>query len=147
MSRFDSAYIPLVIEEAAEVQQAACKLLRFGVDHRYRTGQHQGRTNTEALAYEVGDLLEVIEHLGLPAELIEEGRRQKRERLRMYGPHTWRPGIEDEEPAANTATCRCGRAMFKDPQAFRSNGTRREWLKPWLHLDTATAAGEDCDDA
>lgn len=94
----DFAYLPLVVEEAAEVIQAAMKLERFGAEHRYREGQHKGRTNTEALAWEIGDLLEVIEKMGLPRDLIEQARARKRERLTMYGPHHWRPGIEDELP-------------------------------------------------
>ena len=49
----------------------------------------------EALASETGDLLEVIARLDLPPHLIERGRERKRKSLKIYGPHVWRPGIED----------------------------------------------------
>lgn len=92
----DLAYIPLVVEECGEVIQAAMKLIRFGPEHVYRTGSHKGQTNIEALAYEIGDLFEVIDRLGLPRPLIAVGRTRKRLRLKLYDPHIWRPGIEDE---------------------------------------------------
>lgn len=93
----DIAYLPLVVEEASEVIHAAMKLQRFGVDHRYRKGDHKGRTNLEALAFEIGDLLEVVDRMGLPQEFIKMGREHKRERLQMYDPHNWYPGIEDDQ--------------------------------------------------
>ena len=94
--RPDLAYLPLVVEEAGEVIQAAMKLERFGPNHRYRKGSHAGRTNTEALTHEIGDLLEVISRMGLDVEIIGWARKNKSERLKMYSPHVWRPGIEDE---------------------------------------------------
>ncbi len=97
MNNFDPAYLPLIAEEAAEVIQAVTKAIRFGPEHKYRTGSHAGRTNIEAIAVEVGDLLEVLECLNLPALLIDESRNMKREKLKIYGPHVWRPGIEDEK--------------------------------------------------
>lgn len=100
----DLAYLPLVVEECGEVIQAAMKLQRFGRDHKYRTGSHKGRTNFEALGCEIGDLLEVLEQLGIPKGIIEEARQQKRVKLLMYGPHNWYPGIEDDissEPTDN----------------------------------------------
>lgn len=96
-SLFDAAYLPLVAEEAAEVIQAITKAMRFGPDHRYRKGSHAGRTNVEAIAYEVGDLLAVIDELGLPADLIIAGRTRKIERLRTYGPHVWEEGMWAKE--------------------------------------------------
>lgn len=93
----DLAYLPLVVEEAGEVIQAAMKLVRFGADHKYLKGEHQGRTNIEALAFEIGDLLEVIDRLGLPLGSINAGRQHKRITLEMYGPENWRPGIEGEK--------------------------------------------------
>lgn len=94
----DLKYLPLVVEECGEVIQAAMKLQRFGADHKYRTGSHQGKTNTEALANEIGDLLEVIARLQLPPELIEAGQKHKCKRLKLYSPHIWYPGIEDRQP-------------------------------------------------
>ncbi len=79
-------YLPLVIEEAAEVIQAATKVQRFGPDRRYPSGDAAEETNTDALAIEVGDLLEVIDRLGLPAEVIERGRAKKRLQLAKWGP-------------------------------------------------------------
>lgn len=90
------AYLPLVAEEAGEVIQAAMKLIRFGRNDRYPRGEHEGRTTVEALAFEIGDFLEVIDRLGLPWELINEGREIKRIKLELYGPENWRPGIEKE---------------------------------------------------
>lgn len=92
----DLAYLPLVVEEAGEVIQAAMKLVRFGPDHKYLKGEHEGRTNVEALAWEIGDLFEVIDRLGLPVEIINEARDHKRAKLKLYGPENWRPGIEKE---------------------------------------------------
>lgn len=100
----DLAYLPLLVEEAGEIIQAAMKLQRFGEEHRYRTGSHKGLTNLEALTSEVGDFLEVLDRLGLNQGWIEVGRQHKRERLRLYDPHIWYPGIEDavsNEPAEN----------------------------------------------
>ena len=55
----------LLIEECAEVQQAATKVLRFGVGGHYQTGEHQGRTNVEALEVELGHLLAIYRSLRL----------------------------------------------------------------------------------
>ena len=84
----DEKYLPLVAEEAAEVIQAICKIQRFGVDHYW---VKEGCVNSEALALEVGDFLEVLDRLGLPADLIEQGRTRKRERLKKYAPEVWTP--------------------------------------------------------
>jgi len=79
-------YLPLVVEEAAEIIQAICKIQRFGPDHHWR---REGCTNVTVLAYEVGDFFEVIERLDLPKCLIEAGRQRKRERLKKYAPEVW----------------------------------------------------------
>ena len=79
-------YIPLLIEEAAEVIQAATKIQRFGPDRVYPSGEHANRTNTEALAMEVGDLLEIIDRLALPSQIIEQGILSKRRQLEKWGP-------------------------------------------------------------
>lgn len=105
----DLEYLPLVVEEAAEVIQAAMKLTRFGHDHRYREGEHKGRTNVEALAREVGDLLEVIACLKLPEHWVHAGRVQKAGRLAIYGPGVWYPGIEDDLPFRHPITGELGK--------------------------------------
>ena len=79
-------YLPLVIEEAAEVIQAATKVQRFGPDRRYPNGDHADETNTDALAMEIGDLLEVIDRLDLSAEVVWRGRHKKRAQLEKWGP-------------------------------------------------------------
>lgn len=82
----NAEYLSLAIEEAAEVIKAATKILRFGPDRRYPSGDHADETNTEALAMEFGDLLEVVDRLELPYELIERGRNKKRAQLKKWGP-------------------------------------------------------------
>jgi len=83
----DLNYLPLVTEEAGEVLQAIGKVQRFGPNHPWVS---QGGTNTEVLAWEVGDLLEVIDRLDLPPKLVEEARERKRQRLEKYGPENWK---------------------------------------------------------
>ena len=84
----DEKYLTLVAEEAAEVIQVICKIQRFGADDYW---VKEGCVNREALAMEVGDFLEVLDRLGLPADLIEQGRARKREKLKKYGPEVWTP--------------------------------------------------------
>ena len=82
----DARYLTLVIEEAAEVIQAATKVQRFGSLQRYHKGEHAGQTNAYILAREVGDLLAVIERLDLPTNVIEVGRLSKKRKLKLWGP-------------------------------------------------------------
>lgn len=87
MKNFDPAYLPLVAEEAAEVIQAVTKIMRFGPnDINPHSHDHQ-TTNLKTLALEVGDLLVVIEKLGLSQEDISFGSESKRDRLEEFGPH------------------------------------------------------------
>ena len=79
-------YLPLVVEEAAEVIQSITKIQRFGPDRRYPNGPHADETNTEALEMEIGDLLEVIDRLDLSAEVVWRGRHKKRAQLAKWGP-------------------------------------------------------------
>ena len=88
MPHLNENYLPLVMEEAGEVLQAIGKIQRFGVDHKWVS---EGCLNFEALAFEIGDLLEVIDRLGLDPALIEQGRERKRERLKTYAPENWKP--------------------------------------------------------
>ena len=75
----------ILIEECAEVQQRATKLLRFGVSE-IEANQHL--SNSARLSAEVGDLLETID-LALKAGIlnqafIDQGRAHKREQLARY---------------------------------------------------------------
>ena len=88
----DTAYISLAMEEMGEVLQALGKIERFGVDHFW---EREGATNKEVLCQEVGGLLEVLDRLGLPADLVEAGRKRKVERLKVFGPHVWSPEVGD----------------------------------------------------
>jgi len=77
--------LTILIEEAAEVQQRATKMLRFGVDE-VQPGQPY--TNAERLGMEVGDLDLMIDRC-LIAKLIgtvaiEIGRRRKAEQLAKF---------------------------------------------------------------
>ena len=82
----DKSYLTLVVEEAAEVIQAITKIQRFGPDRRYPNGAHAGETITEALEMEIGDLLEVIDRLGLSVEVVWKGRLKKCAQLKKWGP-------------------------------------------------------------
>ena len=95
MTKFVSPYPPptpyerelleILIEECAEVQQRATKMLRFGVKE-IQPGQNL--TNAQRLAREYGDLIEVGERLmaiGLaPEEDVIEGRFNKERQLAKY---------------------------------------------------------------
>lgn len=74
----------ILIEECAEVQQRATKLLRFGPTEVQPGQPHD---NAWRLGLEIGDLLQVIA-LALsnlvPEQAIEEGRASKRRQLAKY---------------------------------------------------------------
>lgn len=76
-------YLPLVVEEIGEVLQAIGKIERFGP---YNHWDREGKTNLKALANEIGQLFECVDRLDLPLHEIAEGRRQKIENLKIYGP-------------------------------------------------------------
>ena len=86
------AYVPLVMEECGEVLQAMGKCVRFGPE---RIWIKEGYANHVVLAYEVGGLIEVLEHLALPIDLVRKGRLMKKEKLKTFGPDTWTPEIGD----------------------------------------------------
>ena len=74
-----------LIEECAEVQQRATKILRFGLRE---TQQEYDYNNSQRLSFEVGDLIEVID-LALKTDLLNQvyidlGRKRKRDQLRKY---------------------------------------------------------------
>ncbi len=48
--------LALLIEECAEVQQAACKILRHGFESENPTAKGHSPTNRETLEREIGDL-------------------------------------------------------------------------------------------
>jgi NTP pyrophosphatase (non-canonical NTP hydrolase) len=54
----DKEIMLITQEECAEVTQAISKVFRFGID-----GEHNGATNRERLAEEVGDLMCMIDLL------------------------------------------------------------------------------------
>jgi hypothetical protein len=55
---FEAELLTILIEECAEVQQRATKILRFGVDEIQLGQPHD---NTQRLSIEVGDLLAVVD--------------------------------------------------------------------------------------
>lgn len=77
--------LEILIEECAEVQQRATKMLRFGVQE---VQPSQPLTNAQRLAREYGDVIEVSERLmqiGLvPEEDVIIGRANKRRQLAKY---------------------------------------------------------------
>lgn len=88
-------YLSLTIEECAEVIQAASKINRFGANKRWYGEGYTGESNLEMLAREVGELLEVLENLNLPKDLIYKGRLYKRKRLEQFGPEAAKSLRED----------------------------------------------------
>lgn len=74
----------ILMEECAEVTQAASKLLRFGKENRPDTG----KSNTTVLELEIGDLEAMIDRLveaGIVGrEIIGVGYQRKIERLRHF---------------------------------------------------------------
>lgn len=69
--------LTVLMEEAAEVIQAAAKCQRFGYDWN----EPGYGINSEYLAKEVGDLLAIIHALKLPEEIIMESRVTKIQRV------------------------------------------------------------------
>lgn len=77
--------LELVIEECAEVIQAATKILRFGEDDSHPS-YYDGAPNSEVLTEEVGQLLHCISRLGLNCALLMLAQQRKEEKLKTYGP-------------------------------------------------------------
>lgn len=69
--------LTVLMEEAAEVIQAAAKCQRFGYDWN----EPGYGINSEYLAKEVGDLLAVINALKLPNHIIAESQKTKIKRV------------------------------------------------------------------
>lgn len=90
-----------LIEEAAEVQQAATKFLRFGEGDRYPASDSP--TNRDKLAGELADLLGVLE-LARDAGLVpdipithRDAIQAKKEKFFRFMGYSKRCGILDEE--------------------------------------------------
>lgn len=79
----NSKHLLNLMEEAAEVVKAAAKAVRFGPDS---CAPPRTLSTTEALAMEVGDLLEIIDRLDLPERFVTFGRVRKARKLKQFGP-------------------------------------------------------------
>lgn len=77
--------LELVIEECAEVIQAATKILRFGVDDSHPT-YYDGAPNSQVLIEEIGQLLHCIDRLDLPRDSLQRAKARKWKKLQVYGP-------------------------------------------------------------
>lgn len=77
--------LTILIEECAEVQQRATKLLRFGAAE-IQPGQE--KTNSERLANEIGDLVHMttlLDQVGLiPNHAVQDGMRNKQRQLAKF---------------------------------------------------------------
>lgn len=84
LTDYERELLVILMEECAEVTQAASKLIRFGKENR----PDGGLSNAYHLGAEMGDLLHMVElaqDAGIVRETsIEEGRFRKRERLAKY---------------------------------------------------------------
>lgn len=82
---YERELLEILIEECAEVQQRATKMLHFGVRE---VQPNQSLTNAQRLAYEYGDLVEVASRLmriGLiPQKEVLEGQVRKIRQLAKY---------------------------------------------------------------
>lgn len=85
LTDYEFELLIILMEECAEVTQAASKLLRFGRENR---PPERDVPNTTILAHEVGDLQEVVEMVGVAGLIsavdVAAGRKRKRERLAFF---------------------------------------------------------------
>lgn len=72
--------LTVLIEECAEVIQAASKCKRFGSDNHF---EGYGN-NRERLSSEIGDLLGVIGSLPLDHSAVESSKSQKMDRVKFW---------------------------------------------------------------
>ncbi len=91
--QIDERYLDHAVEEMGEMLKAIGKMKRFGLNHYW---YNEGMRNYEALAVEFGQLLEVMKRLNLPTDLIAQGVKSKKERLKTYGPDTWKPAVTEQ---------------------------------------------------
>jgi phosphoribosyl-ATP pyrophosphohydrolase len=84
-SEHERELLTILIEECAEVQQRATKLLRFGATE-IQPGQE--KTNSERLANEIGDLVHMttlLDQVGLiPNRAVQAGMRNKQKQLARF---------------------------------------------------------------
>lgn len=77
--------LALIVEECAEVQQRATKMMRFGVDE---VQEGQDLTNADRLADEVGDLIAVLERAAevglIPWSRVGPSVEAKYEKLKVW---------------------------------------------------------------
>lgn len=86
-----------LMEECAEVQKCASKILRFGAHDHYPS---KPRDNTEDLLYELIDLLAVIDMVeGLPGLLLPSARiKDKQNKVRKYMEYARNCGTLKDNP-------------------------------------------------
>lgn len=91
MNEKDREALAILQEEAAEVIQAASKMLRFGPDSHWN-----GRTTQQDLETEIGDLQALI---GILYErgIIREQQVQEAEICKIQKLHTWSTLFQEEE--------------------------------------------------
>ena len=86
MNDQDREALDILQEECAEVIQAASKIKRWGPDSTNRGANP--RTNLDALAVELGDVLAMIdivrERFDIGPEFLLACKEQKKEKLRIY---------------------------------------------------------------
>jgi hypothetical protein len=84
LTDYERELLVILMEECAEVIQAASKLIRFGKENR----PNDGMSNTYCLGLEIGDVSQVISMTQdaylVQATAIREGRDRKRERLEKF---------------------------------------------------------------
>jgi hypothetical protein len=79
--------LTVLVEECAEVIQAATKLLRFGIENYPPDGPLAGAKNSVILAYECGDLrymLDLCERNLIDRDSVDLGYKRKKERFAYY---------------------------------------------------------------
>ena len=85
LTDYERELLVILMEECAEVIQAASKLIRFGKENR----PDSGIPNTRTLALEFGDLQFVMDQVARPGGMLSpeecnEGYERKRERLAHF---------------------------------------------------------------
>jgi NTP pyrophosphatase (non-canonical NTP hydrolase) len=85
MARIDKRYLPLIMEEAAEVIQICSKILRFG-ETDTNPNDPNAQMNFKELDKELGDLKAVYNLCGVLDEDVNTASREKLEKLKVFGP-------------------------------------------------------------
>lgn len=90
LSEAEQERLAILIEECAEVQQIACKILRHGYDSRNPKVQ-DSETNCEMLERELGDLQHAIVRMGASGDVsfatITDRSHSKPEHIKPYLHH------------------------------------------------------------